>query len=328
MKKVFYLVAIGVILILGMANLSVAAVNYPTRPITLILSVELGGVGDRYARAFGSVGEKLLGQPFVLISKPGAGGQIAYLAGLAAPPDGHTLNIYSNSSMYPILWETANGRKPDATLDDFIPIASFNFAPYVVAVAYDSPWKTLADLINDAKAKPGHYAFSSGGKYHAHHVAAELVIRAKGLKFRHVPFAGGGPALTALLGGHVDWSVVAIGNTIPLMRGNKLRILAVLSDKRWKHAKDVPTAKELGVDVEFNYFASGILAPKKTTAPIVEKLIDVSKKVARDESFIKVIEGFGDEVYLMQGEELARFLNSEKERANKLFKQIIEEERK
>lgn len=326
MRKIFNLIIIAVFLIPCMANFSIAAVDFPTKSITFLVPVAPGGIGDLYARTFGSVAENLLGKPFVVVNKPGASGQIALFACAQAAPDGHTLSFFTTFELYAIEWEIANGRKPSATLNDFIPIGSFNLTPYVITVPYNSPWKTLNDLINDAKVKPGYYTFGSGGMYAAHHITAESLMRTTGLKFRHVPYTGGGPLVTALVGSHVDFGITSIGSTVPLMRGNKLRILAVFSDKRCKLIQDIPTAKELGVDVESNS-CMGIVAPSKTPMPIVEKLREVFQKVVEDKSFVNTIEKVGEEVSPMEGEEMGKFLRSQLEKVNKLYKQLIEEKK-
>ena len=316
----------AVILILGVANFPVAAADYPTKPITIIVTVSPGGSNDIQCRAFASVAEKLLGQPVVVANKPGASGMIGLLAGAQAPADGYTLTGGSTSDMCALEWEIASGRKPPVVRNDFIPIGTFTFAPLLIAVPANSPWKTLADLINDAKAKPGHYAFGSGGLYRIAHVNTELFIRAGGLKFRHVPYAGGGPALSALVGNHIDFAAVTVSSSIPLVRGNKLKILAVQSDRRIKSLPDTPALKELGVDAELR-MAVGLWAPQKTPRPVGDKLRKVLKQVTEDQSFMKIIENQGDEVHFMTGDDWAKYLEIESEKLGKIYKQIIAEEK-
>jgi len=194
-------------------------------------------------------------------------------------------------------------------------------------VPYNSPWKTLADLIKDCKAKPGHYAICSGGLYGASHLPAEVLMKATGIKIRHVPYKGGGPCLASLVGGHEDFATQYPTASIPLARGNKIRVLAVQGNRRLKSIPQVPTVKELGVDAEF-YFWLGVAAPKKTPAPILQKLKETLKKVAEDESFIKVIENQGDEVRFMGSDELAKYAVKESAMYAKLYKQLLLEEKK
>ena len=181
-------------------------------------------------------------------------------------------------------------------------------SPTLLIVPADSPYKTLADFIADAKAKPGQLAFSSGGLYGMSHLPAEIFVRAAGLKVRHVPYTGGGPSLTAVVGKQVDFSVNYPANTLPLVRGNKVKALAVIGGKRLKSAPNIPTTKELGIDAEY-YGWVGLLAPVKTPKPIVDKLRDVMKKVVESKAFIDIIEQAGDEVYFLNGEELAKYMD-------------------
>ena len=326
MKNIFKLVGMAVIFILFMANVSATAADYPTKPVTLINPMSPGGSHDILGRAFASVAEKYLGQPLVVINKPGATGMIGGLAGAQAAPDGYTLTESSASMTCAIEWEIAEGRKPPFTRHDFINIVAFNMSPTLVIVPYDSPWKTLTDLINNAKAKPGHYAFCSGGLYGMSHVPAEILARTLGMKFRHVPYTGGGPCLTAVVGKHVDFATQYPSTSVPLVRGNKIRVLVVQGDRRLKSLPNVPSVKELGINAEY-YGWVGISVPLKTPTPIVEKLKEVAKKVVEDKTYIDMIEKLGDEVSYKIGDDMTKFWDSESEMVAKIFKQLIEEKK-
>ena len=327
-QKTFNLVAMAVILILCMGNSPLAAADYPTKPITIIVCVPPGGAADVQARGLAPVVEKLLGQSVVVLNKPGASGQTGLITCLQAPPDGHTLVLVTHSYLFPSEWEIANGRKPLVTRNDFIDIGIFSRARFMITVPYNSPWKTLADLIKDAKANPGKYAFGSNGPNSINHVFTEIFIANTGLRFRHVPYTGGGPVISALLGNHVDFAVTSAGSSIPIVRGNKLRFLAVLSDKRYGPIPDTPTAKEFGVDAEFIDAWLGIWAPQKTPKLIVEKLEGVLKKAVEDKSFINIIENVGDEVYYMGSEEMSQSIDRELAKVKKIFLQLITEGKK
>jgi tripartite-type tricarboxylate transporter receptor subunit TctC len=325
MKRIFNLI-IALFLVSCMANFSFAAVDFPTKPITLIVPVPPGGSGDLYARVFASAAERLIGQSVVVANKAGASGQVGLFALSQAAPDGYTLSTFSILEFCAIEWEIVNNRKSTVTADDFIVLGSFTMSPYVITVPYSSPWKTLSDMINDAKVKPGYYSFSSGGMYSAHHTGAEFVMESAGVKFRHTPFAGGAPAVTALVGNHVDWGVTSPGGTINLMQGNKLRILAVLSDKRYKPIPDIPTAKELGVDVEW-YTYVGILASRKTPTPILEKLKKIVEKTAQDKWFIDTMEKRGELVTFTEGENITKIIGSDLEKVRRLYKRLLKEQK-
>lgn len=325
-KKNILLLSVMVVTLMWM-SLPVAAAEYPTRAITIINPYPPGGTLDIQSRAFAAVAEKLLGQPVVVVNKAGATGMIGSVAGAQAAPDGYTLTTGSTANSCAIEWEIANGRKPPVTNGDFVTIGSFTMSPTLVVVPYTSPWKTVADLINDCKAKPDHYAFSSGGLYGMSHVPVEIFIRAAGVKCRHVPHKGGSPALQAVVGGHVDFANQFPSTSIPLYRGKKLGILAVQSDRRLKSIPEIPPVKELGLDAEF-YAWVGILAPKGTPTDIIKKLRDVTVAVAKEKSFIDTIENTGDEVIFRNGDELAKFMDHESQMLAKLYKQLILTEKK
>lgn len=312
------------LLTLACVSSPLSAADYPNRPITAINPVPPGGSNDVIGRAFATLAEKYLGQPIVMVNRPGASGKIGTLEGMKATPDGYTLTVASTARTATIEWEIANGRKPPFTRHDFLAIGSFTLSPTVLVVPYNSPWKTLADFIKDLKAKPNQYAFGSGGLYGSTHLPVEIFMHATGIKARHVPFKGGGEVLPAVVGGHVDFAFQFPSTTIPLMRGNKLRPLVVTSDRRSKFVPEVPTCKELGVDAEF-YQWVGLLAPKKTPMAIVQRLRDVAKKVVEEPAFHEMIEKAGDEVRPLIGDELVKYWDIESARFAKIYAQLPKE---
>lgn len=326
MKNYLRIVVMTMILILVMANASLAA-DYPTKPITLISPMPPGGMHDVVGRGFAAIAEKHLGQPVVVINKQGAGGLVGGKAIVEATPDGYTIGMDSTTIANNTEWEIANGRKPPFTRHDLTLLGSLTLSPPLVLVPYNSPWKTLADMIGDCKAKPGHYAYSSAGMYGGTHIAAVILTRALEIKVRHVPYEGGGQALSALVGEHVHFMTQYPPAAFSLVQGKKLRVLAVQGSKKLKSLPTVPTVKELGADAAEYQQWYGLSAPKKIPMPIVEKLREIVKKTAADESFLKMIENQGDEVHYMNHEELEKFRDIESERVSKLFKQLVQEKK-
>ncbi len=308
-----------------MLTLGVAVgADYPTRSITMISPMAPGGGHDFVARSFSAVAEKTLGQPLVVVNKAGAAGMIGGLATAQATPDGYTLGVTSTNVNAALQKEIASGKKPPFTWSDYAPIAIFTNSPTLIVVNAESPWKTLADLIRDAKAKPGFYALGSGGLYGMSHLPAEIFARAAGLKFRHVPYTGGGPTLAALVGKHIDFATMYPGPTLPLVQGKKIRALAVQGDQRLKGYPDVPTVKELGLAAEFSGWV-GFVAPQKTPVPIVTRLREVSKLVAEDKKFIELIESSGDEVRFVPGDKMGAYLQYESEKIAKVMVELVKE---
>ena len=310
MKRMRRIALISIMIALGITPVLFAASDYPTKPITLINPMAAGGTLDLQGRAFAAVAEKLLGQPIMVVNKVGATGMVGGTAVAQAPPDGYTLLVGSVNITNAVEWENANGRKPPFTRHDFAAIGAFTMSPTLVIVPADSSYKTLADFINDAKGKPGKMSYCSGGLYGMSHLPIEIFAKSTGLKFRHVPFTGGGPCLAAVIGKHVDFAFQYPPTTLPLVEGKKLKVLAVAGNKRLKAIPDVPTVKELGIDAEY-YGWVGIMAPKNTPAPILEKLREVTKKVAQDKAFIDPIEKPGDEVQYLNAEELVKWMDEE-----------------
>jgi tripartite-type tricarboxylate transporter receptor subunit TctC len=326
MKTSLRMIVMISIFMLVMANVSVAA-DYPTKTITLISPMPPGGMHDVVGRGFAAVAEKRLGQTVVVMNKQGAGGLVGGKAIVEATPDGYTIGMDSTTIANNTEWEIANGRKPPFTRQDLTLLGSLTLSPPLVLVPFNSPWKTLADMIKDCKAKPEQYAYSSAGMYGGTHIAAVILTRALGIKVRHVPYEGGGQALSSLVGEHVHFMTQYPPAAFSLVQGKKLRVLAVQGNKRLKSLPDAPTVKELGQEAAEYQQWYGLSAPKKIPAPIVEKLREIVKGTAEDEAFRKMIETQGDEVHYMNSEELAKFRDIESEKVSKLFKQLVQEKK-
>ncbi|MDA8125237.1 MAG: tripartite tricarboxylate transporter substrate binding protein, partial [Deltaproteobacteria bacterium] len=172
------------------------------------------------------------------------------------------------------------------------------------------------------------YSFASSGVNAGTHLSAEFFMEATGLKFRHVPFQGGGPAVSAIVGGHVDFGLVVPSAAMQLVRGNKLRILSVQTAKRYSFLPNVPTLGEQGVKGGEAYGFVGLIAPKKTPEPVLAKLREVTKKVTEDKEFVGVIEKLGDDVNFITGDEVNRMIAFETEKRSKLYKRLIKEQAK
>lgn len=322
-KKLFWAI-ITISLVISLGFPAAYAAEYPVRPVNLISVYPPGGFFEVPGRAFAAAAEKLLGKPVVILNKPGAAGMIGTNAGAQAAPDGYTLTMGCTTITCAVEWDLANGRKPLTTRQDFTLIGSYILSPTLISVPSNSPWKTLNDLVKDCKAKPGHYAFSSGGLYGMSHVPAELLMKATGIQCRHVPHKGGAAALSAVVGGHVDFTTQFCPSTIPLYRGKKLRVLAVQSDRRLKSIPEIPSVKELGVDAEYNAWI-GIMVPKATPAPIVTKLRGVLETAVKDQTFVNTIETAGEVVHYMNHEELSKYWDNETARIKQIYAQLPKE---
>jgi len=258
--------------------------SYPSKPITMVVPFPPGGVADIVGRPLAAQMEKTLKQPVVVVNRTGAGGAVGMAAVAKAAPDGYTILMgLSSISIFPVS-DRINGKTPSYEMRDFAPIALITADPTVLVVSADSPWKTLKEFVASAKAYPGKINYSSSGVYGTLHVAMEIFANAAGIKLFHVPYQGGGPALTALLGGQVHALASGPAPAVGQIKAGKMRALASWSTERLPLMPDVPTFKELGYDAEF-YIWSGVFAPGSTPTPVVDRLRNAVREAATSAEF-------------------------------------------
>jgi tripartite-type tricarboxylate transporter receptor subunit TctC len=286
---------------------------YPSRAITLINPFPPGGAVDVVGRPFAAVLEPIIKQPVVIETKAGAAGQVGGQFAAAAKPDGYTLllHIVSISGFEEV--DKVFGRQPKFTRADFIPIARFTEGPMVLIVNAEQPYKTLKELVEDATKRPDQIIFSSSGLYGALHLPTALFMKATGVKMKHLPTNGGGPALTALLGNNSQVLVSSVAAASPHLKAGKARALASFSAKRTAALPDVPTLKELGHDIEFSLWV-GLFAPKGTPDGVIARLRTDAKAAAATEQFAKAIDNIGDVVAFLDQPEFAKFWDADAKR--------------
>ena len=307
------------LLLVALAVLAVVLPAYadepcPSRPITLVAPFPPGGIADLTGRPLSAALEKVLKSPVALVNRQGAAGAVGMQSVAVARPDGYTLLVaLSSISIIPEA-DKLFGRQPAYTVDQFAPIALLTADPTVLVVRAESPWKTAREFIEDAKKRPGQISFSSSGVYGTLHMAMELLSQASGIKLRHVPYSGGGPAVTALLGGHVDALASGPAAVIPQIKAGKLRPLAGWGTERIAALPDVPTFKELGYpDAEF-YIWSGVFAPKATPAPVLVKLREAVRDAAAHPEFKEAMAKQETPIVFKQGEEFQKFFDADARR--------------
>jgi tripartite-type tricarboxylate transporter receptor subunit TctC len=307
-------------LALALATSLAAAQAYPTRPITMVVPFPPGGIADVTGRPLAASMSKTLGQPIVVENRAGAGGAVGMAAVARAPADGYTVLMALSSIVIIPEADKVNERKPQYQVADFVPIALISADPTVLLVPADSPWKTLGELIADAKARPGKISYSSSGVYGTTHTALEMFAQAAGIKLLHVPYKGGGPAMTALLAGEVNITAQAPGVGDPHVRAGKVRVLASWGGTRLPTIANVPTMKELGVDAEF-YIWSGLFVPVGTPPAIVDKLREASRKSARqDPDFERAMSGMNTPIAFKEGAEFQAFIDADAARLGKVIR--------
>jgi tripartite-type tricarboxylate transporter receptor subunit TctC len=300
---------------------------YPSKPITMIVPFPPGGVAEIVGRPLAAVMEKSLRQPVVLINRPGAGGSVGMASVAKAQGDGYTLLMgLSSISIFPVS-DRINGKTPAYELKEFAPIALITADPTVLVVRTDGPYKTLKDFVEAAKASPGKINYSSSGVYGTLHVSMEIFANAAGIKLFHVPYQGGGPAVTALLGGQVEALASGPAAAIGQIRGGKMRALASWSSERLALLPEIPTFKELGYDAEF-YIWTGVFAPASTPPNILSRVRNAVKEAATSAEFKAAMDKVQTPVSYLDAPEFQKYWDNDAARLKVALEKIGKVEEK
>lgn len=309
------LVGVILLMLLFFGSPIVQAQDYPTKPVTLVIPVGAGGSHDLTARAVTSVAVDYLGQPIIIQLKPGGGGAIGSEFVAKTAPDGYTL-LFGGPG-----WSTTlpavEGRSKGP--DDLVAVCRINYSPTIIVARADAPYKNFKEMVEWAKANPGKLIFASTGPWGQADLSWKQIVRYTGITTKTVPYDGGGPAVLALLGGHADVNGGLTATLLPHIKAGKFRALVVMDHKREKDLPDTPTAKEEGVEV-VNLMWRGVLAPKGTPRPIIEKLAAAFKKMTEDKTVLAMIKQFGDEIHYLGPDEFTKVWREEYEAHKELGK--------
>lgn len=258
---------------------------YPDRPVSLLVGFVPGGTMDLSARALAKAVEKVLGQPVVIENKPGGTGTVALAALLSQKPDGYTLCATPSSVLIRV---SQMQQVPFKPLKSFKPIIGYATPQLGIVVKNDAPWKTLKDLVNDARKHPGKIKYATTGVGSTTHAAVEEIAAKERAHMIHVPYKGGIEALTALLGGHVDFASLT-SEFIPSMKAGQTRLLATMGDKRAPKFARVPTMKEAGYDF-VNDAVFSIVVPSNLPPDRVKKLEDAFARATKDKQYREALD--------------------------------------
>lgn len=290
-----------------------------TNPVTLVVPLAPGGIADLTARPLAVPLARELGQPVVVDNRVGAGGAVGMAHVTRQKPDGQTLLMALSSIVTIPEADKVTGRPPSYNLNQFTPIALVSADPTVLVVRTNSPWKTVGDLVKDAKARPGKLSFSSSGLYGTTHVAQAMLWQAAGIDMLHVPYSGGGPSLNALLAGQVDLTAQAPGTVAQHLRAGTVRLLGTWGAERLKLLPDVPTFREQGFDVEF-YIWSGLFAPAGLPPAKLEQLRAAARASVQDPGFVSAMATMQTPIRYLAGAEFDRFLEQDQARLSRVIK--------
>jgi tripartite-type tricarboxylate transporter receptor subunit TctC len=307
-------VALAVALAAVVTGAAAQAQPYPNRPVTMIVPFPPGGIADITGRPLAVAMAKTLGQNLVVENKAGAGGAVGHAYVAKAKPDGYTIMIALSSIVVIPEADKVNGRPATYQMSDFTSIALISADPTILVVRAESPWKTAKEFIEDAKKRPGQISYSSSGIYGTLHMAMELLSHAAGIKLRHIPAAGAGPALTAILGGHVDALASGPAVVLPHIKSGKLRALAGWGDKRVAALPEVPTFKELGYPEAEFYIWAGLFAPKGTSEPVLAKLREATRAAVAEPEFKAAMDKLETPIVFKQGQEFQQFFDADARR--------------
>ena len=289
------------------------AQTYPTRPITMIVPFPPGGIADITGRPLAASMAKVLGQPVVVENKAGAGGAVGHAHAARQAADGYTImTALSSITVIPVADEV-NGRQPTYRMSDFTPIALVSADPTLLLVPADSPWKTIEDLVADAKKRPGKISYSTSGIYGTTHTCLAMFTQAAGIDMLHVPYKGGGPSMLALLAGEVNVTAQSPGVSHPHIKSGKVRALASWGAKRLPQLAEIPTLKERGYDAEF-YIWAGVFAPAGVPAEVEAALRKAVRAAVNDADFQRAMAGVNTPIQHLEGAEFEAFLKTDGER--------------
>lgn len=307
--------------LLAMTVTAFAQEQFPNHPLTMIVPYPPGGFVDLTARQIAPAIEKFLKQTTTISNRGGAAGAVGTAATTTAKPDGYTIAIAASSiSAIPEV-DKLFDRKPAFTLDQLAPIALLWTDPIYFVINADSPFKSIKELIAAAKQRDGQMAFSSSGLYGAVHLPIEMVLSASGVKMRHLPTNGGGPAITALLGGHVDMTAGGPAALATHIKAGKFRALAGSGAKRHELLPDVPTLLEVGYSVEY-YVWVGLFAPAGVPEASMKVLREASRRAVEDADFKAGMAKLYTPIFYLDAPEFQKFWERDARRLADVIKAV------
>jgi tripartite-type tricarboxylate transporter receptor subunit TctC len=274
--------------------------KYPDRPITVIVPFSAGGGLDLLARAMEKTSSQHLGQPLIVVNKPGGSGTIGWNELAGAAPDGYTLGITGVEVILQPLYGSTKYNYPTA----LEPLAQISSNPMVMVVQANQPWQNVDDLVKYAEQHPGDLKFGNAGVGSLVHVFNDMFAHTAGITIEPVPFRGASEMLTALLGGHIQAIITNPATIKEHLKNGTIRALAVTAEHRMADPvfADVPTFKEQGLDLVFSYWI-GVAAPKEMPIEVKAKLANGLKAIIVDPEFQKNLENIGLQVEYLNPQE-------------------------
>ncbi len=305
MKKSLYLVLFIILSVFGFAK------DYPTKNINLVVPFSAGGGTDAVARKLGSLLEKELNQPVIIVNRTGGAGAVGMTFGSTSKKDGYTITMITREIVSLPLMKLS-----PITYKNFDLVSLVNMDPAVVLVGKDSKYNSFEELINDAKARPEKVKFASTAKPNFYALAIENKV---GVKFNHIPYNGAGEVVPALLGNHADFTLMGPGEAIGQIKSGQFKALGLMANERIETLNEIPTLSELGYNIVSGTWR-GIAVPKGTNKEIIETLNKAIEKVTSSEEFIEFMNKANFGIKYLGPEEFNNFIEED----TKVIKEIID----
>lgn len=296
-------------LLVPAAGLAQAA--WPSRTIRIVVPFPPGGQADTAARPIAAALSQSLGRAVVVENRTGGSGAVGINGVIRDEADGHALLVTLPSVFVVPEADRLFGREPAYDVAALVPVARILADPLVLVVKADAPWRNLAELAADARRRPGDIAYSSSGIYGVSHVATEMFAAAAGIRMLHVPFAGGAPALTSVLGGQVAMTGVAAGTARRHVDAGTMRILASWGDRRIASLPDTPTFQEAGYPEVVLLVWATLFAPRGVPEERLDRLRQAVGEAMRSTEISGAFERAGSVPAFLDGTELSRFLTAD-----------------
>lgn len=316
-RRVLQAAAVGLAIVGGLPQAAVAQ-SWPTRPVTVVVPQAAGGTNDIVARLYAQKLSERIGQQFVVMNQPGAGGNIGTAAVAKAPKDGYTLllTVSSAQAINPSLYKNP-GFDP---VRDFEPIALIGSVPNVLVVNPAFEARSLAELLTMARAQPDKHAYASAGNGTLNHLLGAMLGSMAGAKMMHIPYKGVAPAMADVIGGQVPVAFASLPSALPHIKAGRLRALGVSSAKRSAALPEVPAIAEAIPGFSGDLWI-GLFAPAGTPKDVVQRLVDESAKLQADADVKERLAAQGVETFNMTPQQFAAFMKDDIARWAKIVKE-------
>ena len=301
------------------ASAAVTAQDYPTRPVRVIVPASPGGNIDVTARIIGPALQEILGQPFIVDNRPGGGGKIGTSIALTAPPDGYTLLMGSSSTMS--VGPNVYREWPVDPIKGVAAIVNIQQVPFVLVVNANSNYKSVGDVLREAKAKNGQLPMAHAGNGSSNHLVSELFQSLTGSKYLFVPYKGGAPAMASIVSGETQAYFDQASTSVAQIKAGRIRALGVTSDKRFAPMSDVPTFDEAGIKGFHVMNVTGLVGPGGMHDAVVKRLNEATVRALRDPKVQERMNALGATIVGNTPAEFAQWIREDLARWSKVVKE-------